>query len=145
MAHSILTAIVTLGLLASGDACVWLCQAAASSGDVQVTESHCASRAKRAEPKTRTIAISGAELPGPALPAPALPAHDDCPGCAWDSVTMPSPLEGSTARFSLAFALVGAPLVHERLLGVVRPGHDSSHANRYPPRDILSITSSLRL
>ena len=126
MAHSILAAIVTLGVLTSGDVCAWVCQAASASATTQANAgSHCGG------------------VSGPEAPDPAAPSHEECPGCTLDVAATSSSLEGPGAGFTLAFA--GALAVGELRGPMARPGRGPARGDRSPPRDVLSITSSLRL
>ncbi len=124
MARSILTAIVTLGLLASGDVCSWLCQVASATAAVHAgAGSHCGGRS------------------GPEAPGPAAPSHEDCVGCTLDAAATSCSLEGTAGGFALALATsrpfhgLNGPLLRDA----------PARAERSPPRDVLSVTSSLRL
>ena len=124
MARSVLAAIVTLGLLASGDVCSWLCQVASATAAVHAgAGSHCG---------------GGSE---PETPGPAAPSHDDCAGCSLDVAATSCSLEGPAGDFALAFATSLA--FHELQAPRLRDG--PARAERSPPRDVLSLTSSLRL
>ena len=126
MAHSILAAIVTLGLLASGDVCAWVCQAVSAPATTHADAgSHCG---------------GGSE---PQAPDPAAPSHEECPGCTLDVAATSSSLEGPGASFTLAFA--GALALGELRGPMARTRRGPTRADRSPPRDVLSITSSLRL
>ena len=124
MARSILAAIVTFGLLASGDVCAWVCQAASATTQADVG-SHC----------------EGGSVPE--APGPTAPSHEECPGCTMDVAATSGSLEGPAAAFTLAFASL--PVLRELRGPRVRPGRGPARGDRSPPRDVLSITSSLRL
>jgi len=126
MARGILTMIVTLGLLTAGNPCVWACQPAPATVHADAgSGSHCG---------------DGSE---PEAPGPAAPSHGECPGCALDSAATPASLEAPTAGFTAAFA---GPLPPREFRGLMtRPGRGATRADRASPRDVFSITSSLRL
>ena len=124
MARGILTMIVALGLLTAGNPCVWACQPAPATTHANA-ESHCGAGSQ------------------PEAQGPVAPSHGECPGCALDIAATSGSLEALAAGFTVAFA---GPLPLRELRGLVaRPGRGPTRADRASPRDVFSITSSLRL
>jgi hypothetical protein len=126
MAHSILSALLVLGLLASGDVCTWLCAGASAKAAVQVeVDSHC----------------GGGSAPEPASDEPR--SHDDCPGCGLDlaahSVALDQPVTGFAALPVLR------PEWRLRDRSVLRRPLAPPRAQRWPPRDILALTTTLQV
>ena len=131
MAKTLVAAVLAVGLLASGDACAWMCGGAQDGGD-----SHAAA------------ASDASHCGGDSAPTPAqgeAPSHDDCRGCALD-----------TAASSMAFDGPGgyAPLLAASVLatsfeGLQRPAFQariaSLRVDRAPPRDVLALTTTLLL
>jgi hypothetical protein len=77
----------------------------------------------------------------PETPGPAVPSHEDCVGCTLDAAATSCSLEGTAGGFALAFATSGP--FHGLDGPVLRDA--PARAERLPPRDVLSVTSSLRL
>lgn len=125
MIRSILSMVVALGLMASGDACSWLCQVG-SLPDAETVEmaSHC----------------GGGE---PASPEPEPSSHDDCPGCEVDTAVQSASPESLASGLAVGLAMEplwsGPDIVASANRVLPAP------PDRSPPRAVLQITSSLRL
>jgi hypothetical protein len=126
MTRSFLAALITLGLLASGDPCAWLCETAAEPVSAAATSSHCGGAATERGP-------SGEEAP----------SHDDCAGCTVSAAVASGSVEGPATGGALELAVVRLALLGAG--PVVLAARSSTRAERSPPRDVLSITSTLRL
>ena len=126
MTRSLLTALVTIGLLASGDVCSWLCQAATSQSASQTeVESHCAGG------------------PGPPVESPAGRGHEDCSACTLEVAAASTPLVAAATDLVVAFASPHAPC--EAGAPSAGPCQGPTRADRSPPHDVLAITSILIL
>lgn len=123
---ALLVAILSLGLLGTGDVCSWLCQ------EPQRTET-------QAEPTTASH-CGGAEPASAPAPEPA--GHEACTGCSLDVAAHSVALDLGGASLELA----GTPS-HIRMRDALPPvpGTALALAERAPPLDVLATTRILLL
>jgi len=130
MTRALLSLVVALGLLTSGDPCLWLCQQA-SAGDSARAEmpSHC----------------GGAPQSAPDAPAPDAPSHEDCPGCGLDTAASSAGSVGSDVPTGAGAPALGVLAAWYGVAHVPASTRAPGGGSRSPTRDVLEITSSLRL
>ena len=126
MTRSFLAALITLGLLASGDPCAWLCETAAEPAAAAALSAHCGGAATEHDPSSGEA-----------------PSHDECAGCEVSTAVTSSSIDGPAADGALGFA-VGRLALREARPALLA-ARTATRAERLPPRDALSITSRLQL